>query len=567
MVSSPAAITITALFISLVSLLAGLLRLITQFLAAEGYSRCREPILGPWARLTRCPWHWTEFRYETIYTAPEIKLVSIAEHLGEEKAPHSHYSLLAPLGPCRKFRVLNIKSRAQYTGQSRVDEPPPAARRWFHPLIKVRNRRVRKCYSDYLNKTLNETFEPKPHRIRRPASKTHSDPATWIFFIKELAKCFDHSDVSANKEERNEVQLVMREKSWDTTPDFIRPPASTNLNVVIILALRLGMEWTSLKDKKSGFEAHGNGYRLISGTPHGDICLEFEAVRKACPDDRCNMMATVPVNKLMFGILPGCPQLRVPELRLVTDNGTLDMVNTLSDFIEMSAEAQQLLQMPSKGGGSSLSNVIFNDLIVLLCPYLPLKGSPADEYRFGAWKGRTPHRSTFHSEELKHTLEQQLELRCQEVAKTDSAAAERMKYILETMKFLREEEHHREHLVREYRQSFDSALSMSSAREKVKSPEQIFHYTTQYFQMYATTHGLRYADIVAAYLEMGAKAARESATRQFSLRKRPSEASFMMQLGSCFCEEETRHVFRECIKDVLDEEHASRLGDEEVEAV
>ncbi|KAH8597676.1 hypothetical protein B0O99DRAFT_617935 [Bisporella sp. PMI_857] len=67
-----------ALAIALVAFLTTFGQLLQQYFAtADGYRRCQRSVMGEWAVKTRLRWRWREFRFETLYTTPEIFMTSI----------------------------------------------------------------------------------------------------------------------------------------------------------------------------------------------------------------------------------------------------------------------------------------------------------------------------------------------------------------------------------------------------------------------------------------------------------------------------------------------------------
>src|SRR5882672_11507092 len=68
-------VAVTALAIALVALITAVGQLLQQYFAtADGYRRCQRSVMGDWAKKTRLRWRWREFRFETLYTTPEISL-------------------------------------------------------------------------------------------------------------------------------------------------------------------------------------------------------------------------------------------------------------------------------------------------------------------------------------------------------------------------------------------------------------------------------------------------------------------------------------------------------------
>jgi len=70
-------LAVVALIVSLIALLFTLIQLLAQiFATADGYRRCQPSVLGRWAALTKMRWRWTQFRFETLYSTPDILLES-----------------------------------------------------------------------------------------------------------------------------------------------------------------------------------------------------------------------------------------------------------------------------------------------------------------------------------------------------------------------------------------------------------------------------------------------------------------------------------------------------------
>ena len=68
-------LAVVALIVSLIALLFTLVQLLAQiFATADGYRRCQPSVLGRWASLTNIRWRWTQFRFETLYSTPDILL-------------------------------------------------------------------------------------------------------------------------------------------------------------------------------------------------------------------------------------------------------------------------------------------------------------------------------------------------------------------------------------------------------------------------------------------------------------------------------------------------------------
>jgi hypothetical protein len=66
-------IAAAALAIALIAFVTALGQLVQQYFAtADGHRRYQRSVMGGWATKTRLRWRWREFRFETLYTTPEI---------------------------------------------------------------------------------------------------------------------------------------------------------------------------------------------------------------------------------------------------------------------------------------------------------------------------------------------------------------------------------------------------------------------------------------------------------------------------------------------------------------
>ena len=68
-------VSVIALVVSLVAILIATSQLLAQiFATAEGTCKCSRAVIGHWSTLTTRKWHWSEWRFETIFLSPEIRL-------------------------------------------------------------------------------------------------------------------------------------------------------------------------------------------------------------------------------------------------------------------------------------------------------------------------------------------------------------------------------------------------------------------------------------------------------------------------------------------------------------
>ena len=68
-------VSLLALIVALLALVIALGQLIQQiFGTADGYRRCQQSVIGPWAKYTKLRWRWSQFRFETKFATPDIRL-------------------------------------------------------------------------------------------------------------------------------------------------------------------------------------------------------------------------------------------------------------------------------------------------------------------------------------------------------------------------------------------------------------------------------------------------------------------------------------------------------------
>lgn len=71
-------LSVVALVVALIALGVSYMQLIQQFFATaiDGKRFCQGSVVGIWSRKTRLSWRWSQWRFETKYTVPEIRLTS-----------------------------------------------------------------------------------------------------------------------------------------------------------------------------------------------------------------------------------------------------------------------------------------------------------------------------------------------------------------------------------------------------------------------------------------------------------------------------------------------------------
>ncbi|KFY27478.1 hypothetical protein V493_03462 [Pseudogymnoascus sp. VKM F-4281 (FW-2241)] len=222
-------VAVVALIVSLVALLATTGQLLQQYFAtADGYRRCQASVMGAWGNKTRLRWRWRQFRFETLYSTPEIFMTDLfypicsAEHLLGLKDVNMHKLWNAP-SPNNYGRV---------AGESRSNGELVS---WLE-LLSQMHRSTRQSLSSFIsqNDVNREIHLVDARQPFRP----------------------DYRRVPA-------IEVV--ERSWDfQPPDVSRPLAKTTLSTLAVMARRMGMRWRDFRPEDGIMHAEGNGHVLTS---------------------------------------------------------------------------------------------------------------------------------------------------------------------------------------------------------------------------------------------------------------------------------------------------------------
>ncbi|KAF4551517.1 Hypothetical protein D9617_13g100180 [Elsinoe fawcettii] len=292
--SVTAATALAALIISLLALVIALGQLAQQVSStAEGTRRCNEKTIGPWSKLTE--WHWrvTEFRYEVLFTTPEIFIY-----------PNS-----------------DTEDCFDTTRDERV---------YF--------------LDDKLPKSIDDAW-------RLPPEKCNTLPDYSVTWINLLRLAFAHhdrrvgdlsqkftpflTDSSTSTVRRQavvpEIAVRMKQRSWDSMPpDVVTPLAKTTLGSLAIIACRLGMDWKEWKPTTGVLRAEGSGMSLSSMRVSGiGTVVRFSMNKRSLSNFSYHAASHLPSvmgDKMIFGIVPACTELGLSEdIHLINDDRSKDM--------------------------------------------------------------------------------------------------------------------------------------------------------------------------------------------------------------------------------------------------
>lgn len=328
MSSTDTYLAIIALIVSVVALTTTVGQLLQQYFAtADGYRRCHKSVMGEYGRKTRLHWRWREFRFETIYTTPEIFLV------GNGSPPRVGQVLLTDSKDSRELSLVPDDA-------AEIDDLFPD----YRQLSQFSN--------DPRRNTENKTLKQKKRKV------THrGEQASWVPFMHWLHQKSGESLTPDEKfrdpggippPERRLPAVKFRERSWDFhPPDVVRPLAKTTLSDIAVIARRMGMKWKEFRPSDGILRAEGHSQTITSTTVRSlGIVLQFAYTGQGkrlhmsqfnlqkklvpgsiIPELEEIYIPTASADRLGCGVLRTEPLLGLPDLTVSTQK---EIVKTLS---------------------------------------------------------------------------------------------------------------------------------------------------------------------------------------------------------------------------------------------
>lgn len=370
-----------ALAVALAALAIAIAQLCGQmFATADGYRRCQPSVMGAWARHTRLRWKWSEMRFETLFTTPEITL----EFFEFDREISSEGPDYHPWLDLEKLE--NTKYVSDYPKSG------PFKRISAEVIGNWRHKRL-------LNAKLVDS---------NLGAGSHHEMACWIPFLQhikenesEIISAFPRSDtVPITRVTCRPVQ-----KSWDfMAPDLVRPLAVTYVGDIAIIVQRLGMEWQTFRPEEGEMRAEGQGHIIYSTLvrsvgPVLHYAHENSAHRPNSNFHRAISRPTLPnpptfrVDALRFGILLG--DMLMPDDTFILKMGTIKEVLETLDILDRTGSASKRIRDNRRL--DSTSTFGFSDVISMAAPSLrELGGSrcclppPTEHYA-----GLTTHKEGF----------------------------------------------------------------------------------------------------------------------------------------------------------------------------
>lgn len=588
-------VSITALVISLIALFIALLQLSQSLLGtAEGYRRCAESVLGAWHSLRHRHWRWSEFRFETQYVTPQILVASDSE-FDAAREQHEIYRLAHPsmlVSPdCPELReTVHVHAKVQTSGSASVSQSTSSSRQMNGQGDDPEKAIVRRSgIANLAEQALSLPILPVSVKRRRKRAQANELKVTWLHLLGELHNLYysyhpsncencvkagistkwtvaneDHepgecpldklpekkrSELKLNKEGteskaqidttkdpyfgvgQTDAAVIYRQWTWDfMPPDTVKPLAEATVGDIVILARRMDMQWRELDLKNNRIQAEGNGYSLTSTEVKGlGIVLRFSSIGRHGQFPR--LIPSKASDKLLCGIVPGCPALVRTDFEVVRPDKSIPRVHAPGGTLsELGVPEETRLEIAGKKGAPGDYEETDTECLILLCAFLPLPHSNIVCYHFfGLRPGLVVRKSVFHFWEGRWALWRRLGERVEQLSTSQTDAGRQLFADLSTVLAAFD------HLERVYRHDFYSRYGRAvithaglieppqSEPERATNKEALvafcrntFDDTTRYLEapgraMHEEVDGkTRYLHLVAAHVVMAHKAIREA---------------------------------------------------------
>ncbi|KFY16361.1 hypothetical protein V492_01403 [Pseudogymnoascus sp. VKM F-4246] len=222
-------VAVVALVVSLVALVATTGQVLQQYFGtADGYRRCQSSVMGAWSKKTRLRWRWRQFRFETLYSTPEIFMTNMYY-------PICSAEYLLGLNDMEINKLWSANGPNNYGRAAGENKSNGDVVGWLELLSQM-------------HRSTQKSLSP---------NKTQDDVNREIKLVNTRQQF--HSDY------RRIPAIEVVERSWDfQPPDVSRPLAKTTLSTLAVMARRMGMRWKHFRPEDGVLHAEGNGHVLTS---------------------------------------------------------------------------------------------------------------------------------------------------------------------------------------------------------------------------------------------------------------------------------------------------------------
>ncbi|KAK5195893.1 hypothetical protein LTS03_002724 [Exophiala xenobiotica] len=339
----------SALTIALVALVISLFQLLQQYFStADGYRNCQRAVMGRWAQRTRRHFIAREFRFETLFTVPDIFLA------GDGAAARPHQILITGTVDSRKATLIPLEAF----------------------LDKDEFRRTSSFYQD-VEKTGMSSRQLKS--LRKSIENPSDELVCWLpllHWLHETTKAsLDPDEIPQNGNAEMCVlqplrrkrlpALTKRERSWDfQPPDVSRPLAKSTVSDIAVLARRMGMKWKMFRPEEGIMRAEGHSHIITSTLVRSlGTVLHYRYTGQARRLDRANTLYTPTLagsplkeqeeiyiaspnaDRLGCGVIRGDGTLRVPNFIVGSRFEVSGALNVLDDSGESTAQLEEMYRL------------------------------------------------------------------------------------------------------------------------------------------------------------------------------------------------------------------------------
>ena len=271
----PDRLATTALIVSLIALFVSAWQLAQTLFAtaADGKRFCQRSVMGPWARKTRLSWRWSQIRYETKYTTPDISMsYAIPKELIRNKSYEADKAT-------RKKRRWKYRLPVVRILTTILNGPASDFEGWFSlsdfehvpwELAMTLHSRVTMNPIGGTRAIQGSATERISFWLIRlwlwlnPYNEDNADSVTWLRFLRAVYQTQSRS--SGATKNTGFVAIRLTERSWDLAfPDVVRPLAVSSVGSIVVIAHRLGMQRKDDFSPSDGkMNAAGCGHEMSS---------------------------------------------------------------------------------------------------------------------------------------------------------------------------------------------------------------------------------------------------------------------------------------------------------------